>query len=506
MSTLDTVDPATVAHRRPRGRRWALGLAAATVVALPAAAVAGPGNVQGPDRISGPSSLRACPSGGVFTTDREMEPHLAVDPADPAHLIAVWQQDRTPNQGGGGARSIRAGVSTDGGLTWTNHDVAGLNVCTGGSDDAPLSDPVVSIDAAGRGYLITNRANRIAANIPAAVLLATSEPNTGGREWSTQTLAESACVQPGAAFCLERPFVAADPVTAGRAYAVWVDIVTRQTMFAVATPDAAGRPQFGPPQQLTTTTDAIPTNELVLPGAAHQQRDVILDVVSTGAVPIGGQSQVRVLRGHRQGATVQWDTTPVFQRTFPALPLAQAPGALPGTNLDRVVATNDATVAVGRDGTVFLAWPQHPADAQPGQHRSQIWLTTSTDQGQTWSTPRVVLDRPYLLFTTELAVSRDDTLALTFYVDRGGDAEHWAVDYRLAHAHDGDTAWAERTLSTFNMHATASASGPSGREYRVGEYQGLVGAPRGFVSVFVQGTTDMDNVTDTFAARINPRP
>ena len=53
---------------------------------------------------------------GVLYSGAEVEPMVAVDPANSQHLIGVWQQDRWSS---GGAAGQLAGVSFDGGRTWS---------------------------------------------------------------------------------------------------------------------------------------------------------------------------------------------------------------------------------------------------------------------------------------------------------------------------------------------------------------------------------------------------
>src|SRR5438105_7333570 len=65
----------------------------------------------------------------AFFADTEVEPFLAFDPADPAHLVGVWQQDR---YSGGGVAGLLASVSFDAGKTWTTTS-APFSHCTGGT-------------------------------------------------------------------------------------------------------------------------------------------------------------------------------------------------------------------------------------------------------------------------------------------------------------------------------------------------------------------------------------
>src|SRR5438105_1464158 len=83
----------------------------------------------------------------------EVEPFLAVDPGNPAHLIGVWQQDR---YSGGGAIGLLAGVSFDSGKTWATTS-APFSHCTGGTASngggyQRASDPWVAIAPDGTAY------------------------------------------------------------------------------------------------------------------------------------------------------------------------------------------------------------------------------------------------------------------------------------------------------------------------------------------------------------------
>ena len=81
------------------------------------------------------------PAGAVAYTDAEVEPHLAIDPANANHLVAAWQQDRLSD---GGARGLATSVSVDGGATWSRPQPAPFTQCAGGAF-ARASDPWVAI-------------------------------------------------------------------------------------------------------------------------------------------------------------------------------------------------------------------------------------------------------------------------------------------------------------------------------------------------------------------------
>src|SRR3954454_6426483 len=118
--------------------------AVATVLALAAttAAVAALTSVVSAD----PSPVAACTApagGGTSFVDTEVEPFNAVNPANPANQIAVWQQDRWSN---GGAHALMSAASFDSGATWGSQQVLPFNSCaTGGLPYDRATDPWVSI-------------------------------------------------------------------------------------------------------------------------------------------------------------------------------------------------------------------------------------------------------------------------------------------------------------------------------------------------------------------------
>src|SRR2546428_8046933 len=77
-----------------------------------------------------PSCAPAFP-GETNYFNAEVEPRVAVDPLNAKHIVGVWQQDRWAF---GGALGLVAGVSWDGGKTWTR-SMAAFDRCAGGTPD-----------------------------------------------------------------------------------------------------------------------------------------------------------------------------------------------------------------------------------------------------------------------------------------------------------------------------------------------------------------------------------
>src|ERR687888_1696560 len=111
---------------------WRLGaLMACLGVALLVAPGAG-ASVTTPVQVTGPSPfVPGCagpghdPTGTLFENG-EVEPWVAVDPANPMHISGSWQQDRWSD---GGAHGLAASPSTNGGSSWNSTTFADFSRC-----------------------------------------------------------------------------------------------------------------------------------------------------------------------------------------------------------------------------------------------------------------------------------------------------------------------------------------------------------------------------------------
>ena len=135
-------------------RRIATGAAALALLAFAGLALA----ASGPVDASGLSPFAACTIGGPGTNhpNSEVEPFVAVNPANPSNIIGVFQQDRWSN---GGAHGLVASTSHDGGSSWTE-SWAHFSNCSGGTaanggDYARASDPWVTFAPNGDVYQIS---------------------------------------------------------------------------------------------------------------------------------------------------------------------------------------------------------------------------------------------------------------------------------------------------------------------------------------------------------------
>src|SRR5262249_29182499 len=155
---------------------------------------------------------------GTNYVNAEVEPFVAVDPASPSHLIAVFQQDRWSN---GGARGLVTAVSADGGSSWkeptppTFSTCAGGTAANGGAYDRP-SDPGIGSGPDGRPSQVSWPVNA-PQTIPA--ILASTSTDGGPTGSGPATIQRDN--SPDHFVFNDKESVTADPFKAGTAYVVW---------------------------------------------------------------------------------------------------------------------------------------------------------------------------------------------------------------------------------------------------------------------------------------------
>ena len=134
-------------------------------------------------RVTGPTPFSAnclaVPAGATTYTNAEVEPHLAINPSNPNHLVAAWQQDRLSD---GGARGLVTAVSVDGGTTWSRPQASPFTQCAGNSY-ARASDPWVAVsDSAVLQIGIAFSGSASTAGARSTVLV--SRSGDGGTTWA----------------------------------------------------------------------------------------------------------------------------------------------------------------------------------------------------------------------------------------------------------------------------------------------------------------------------------
>jgi hypothetical protein len=440
--------------------------------------------------VSGPSPFSATCGAGTGTAfiNAEVEPSLAVNPADPRHLVAMWQQDRWSN---GSARGLVSAVSRDGGLTWSTRPMA-FSRCGGGTpanggDFDRATDPWVSIgpDGAAWAMSLSTTGGSFTAGSVNAMLVARS--TDGGSTWG----AAVPVITDTAPYFNDKNAITADPHDPRYAYAVWDRLQSGA----------------GGPAMLARTTDGgaswEPARAIFDPGATSQTIGNVVVVPSPGtlvnvALRLDGISgggprsgSVIAIRSEDRGAT--W-SEPV--RIAEHL-------AVGARDPDTGTAIRDGAIipaaAAGPGGTVHVAWQDSRFSG--GAHDA-ILYARSADGGRTWSAPVRVNGEPTVAaFTPAVHALADGTVGVTYYDlrDNTPDPASLPAGYWLARSADG-TAWTETRLAgPFDL-----ATAPNANGLFLGDYMGLAGAGGEFLSLYVRTTGDPANRSDVLFARAAP--
>lgn len=421
---------------------------------------------------------------GIAYAGSEVEPYLAVNPANPDNLIAVWQQDRWSN---GAARGLAGAYSFDGGGTWTPVTVP-FSRCSGGhagngGDWERATDPWVSFAPDGTAHWMALALNNVR-NGDNAMLA--SRSTDGGRTWSAPATLRR---DDGSSFN-DKNAITADPTDARFVYAVW-DRLTGNN---------------GPTWFARTGDGGLtwePAREIYFPGFNRQTINNQVVVLPDGTLVlhftelstvVNAGLLLRILRSADKGAT--W-SAPITIATFASVgtvDVATGTAVRDGSIL--------ASIAAGADGTLVLAWQ----DARFSTGHDAIAFSRSSDGGLTWSAPvRVNGDPSVPAFLPAVAIRDDGTIGVAYYDFRANtpDAATIPTLHWLATSSDGLT-WTERVIGEAFDYARAPRAGD---RLFLGDYMAMVPIGTSFVALKAQTTADPASASDVTAALVrSPAP
>ncbi|SIT46401.1 BNR/Asp-box repeat-containing protein [Paraburkholderia piptadeniae] len=443
-----------------------------------------------------PSPFANCTIGGPGTNfvNAEVEPWLAVNPANQSNLIGVWQQDRWSN---GGAHGLVAGYSFDGGQTWKQTNLP-FSACANGLGYERASDPWVSIGPDGTAYSVSISFNQSNNNNAVAAAVSTD----GGITWGNLSVL-IANNEPTVQFFNDKESVTANPIKAGVAYAVW---------------DRLELPNGNPYANLHTAAFRGPAyfSKTVDGGKTWSSPSVIVKVPSRQQT-IGNQ----IVVNSRTGTLYDFFNliTPPFSVTANKVAFIKSTDDGATWTKPQIIAdlrtvgvTDPNTTEPLRTGDII---PEPAIDPTTGQlyvvwqdsrfnggQFDEIALSTSTDGGKTWSSPiRVNTPTGRAAFNPSIRVNSAGTVAVTYYDLRDLQAGNMTTlptnIWRTTSTNGGQSFGGEVNVAgPFDMRTAPNAEG-----FFVGDYQGLDVRGTSFVPFFVQTNSgNTTNRTDVFAA------
>ena len=394
-----------------------LAVAVAAVGALTAAADTGHGGDHDDlARVSAATPFSADCNGPAFAVsaayvNAEVEPYVAVNPANVKNLIAVYQQDRYPDDG---ANGVLAATSFDGGASWqvpelryqpTFSRCAGGNEANGGDFDM-ASDPWVDIAPDGTAYFAALSFNK--SNPGTAEFVSVS--TTGGRSWERPVAVIRENIPDVSD---ERPSVTADPTRAHTAYLVWA---RHRTAPASAAGGAVYFSRSTDGGKHWSMARAIYETAIGMQTSANQivvtPNGELVNVFNELALDTGSRhprhDRIAVIRSTDGGSSWSQPTTVA----------SSAVAAVADPRTGEPIRAGDSFTDIAVDprpgsNTIYAVW----ADSRFTDGRSQqIVLAKSTDGGRSWTEPVAVpADQPAQNFVPAVAVNNLGEVAVTYY-------------------------------------------------------------------------------------------
>ena len=500
--------------RASRLKRWA---AVAVAAAGSLFAVGGAAGVVTPPVVaSGPSPFTGCTADDPTTQQQfstlypnaEPEPRAAINPANPANIVGMYQQDRWNN---GGARGLVASTSQNGGATWQPVVIPGITKCSNGAYDR-ASDPWVSFAPNGDLYAISLTFDVFDPSNGIFV----SKSTNGGASWSAPIP-----VAADDTFGLDKQSITADPYDSNYVYAVWDRFTSppgfppsengrfharsyvQQAWFSRTTNGGtsweAPRVAFNPGTQAGTIGSIIN----VLPDRTLVDGLVVFSDHKQSSTQLRGVS-IAVIRSTDLGQT--WSKKPIiiapydptfFGATDPDTGHPIRSGGLPDFTVDPA------------NGNLYAVWE----DDRPTTGVDAIQFSQSTDGGLTWSTPIKINQTPTNIpagsqqaFTPTVKVAANGTVGVTHYDFRNNTAalglptDYWFVSCQAGCADASHWGGEQHVAGPFDEEQAADAGG-----YFLGDYEGMVTSGNAFGPFFVQAVSRAaGNPSDVFYATVTP--
>jgi len=446
---------------------------------------------------------------GTNFVDSEVEPWVDVNPADPDNIVAIWQQDRWSD---GGSRGNVAGVSLDGGSTWSIVPIPGITDCTGGPWER-ASDPWVSFSPDGTLHQMslvfqTNPPlDRIGGFGPNG--MAVSKSSDGGLTWSDPIMLIE---DDDPRILNDKNSLTADPTDAKFVYAIWdrlqitaADAINPENVrpgrgIALGVRIGYG---FKGPIYFARSTDGgdiwEPARKIYDPGANNQTIGNQIVVLPDGTLAdffteilnfknndqngLGFNFNLALLKSENKGETWLPKNKPIrAARIF-------SNGAV---TPDDLVPVRDASIlfdiAVDPvDGSIYAVWQDNRFSGF-----EEVAFSMSADGGYTWSAPVKVNQTPASTtnplraqaFLPSIVVT-DDTLSVTYYDFRNDDDVGELADYFAAFCSENcsdQNSWgneARLTEASFNYLNAPDAGG-----LFLGDYEGLASDGINYLPVF----------------------
>ncbi len=425
------------------------------------------------------------------------EPHISVDPLDPAHLVAGSKMYQNLAEY---KFKIGTNFSFDAGQNWgDNGHLPGYPVQNGDEGDGYhiTSDVWTAFDDEGNAYaMVLDSPPDQTPQLPSGWGMNVHKSTDGGKTWSDPIPIEKKSDP------VTRELLLADKNTitvdnygadgdgkTGNIYACWgEDAPVSNLSIRVSRSTDAGQTWF--PGIPVSGADQSVIGCYVLVGPPDKPGEP--GPLYVFWLDFGGDGAIRMAKSTNGGQT--------FSPPSTVAEIQQQPRQLPTSAFRNLSIPYAAVDPV--NGTVYVTWgdyhktvegeecfpdPRAPADQVCD---GDIVLVKSTDGGDTWSDPIRVNQDPVGngadQFQPALAVTDHGQLNMMWF-DRRNDPQNFYIDTYAARSNDGGQTWTETRVTTDMWDPSVNPPiSPSGQF--IGDYQGMA-ANDCFAYPFWQDTT-----------------
>ncbi|MEP7360105.1 MAG: sialidase family protein [Chloroflexota bacterium] len=412
----------------------------------------------------------------------EVEPMVAVNPANRRNVIGVVQQDRWND---GGAHGLVAMWSKDGGQTFHVVPLPFSSCAPGGLNYERASDPWVSIGPDGTAYTVSISFDENTTR--GAIGAATS--TDGGKSWGN--LVELATPD---GFFDDKESVTADPTIPGTAYLLWDRLpyfgdwpgpamMSKTTDFGVTWSDPV---EITPPSTKTATLGNVllvdPNNGTLYDFFDHFAQN-------------SDKAKYMVIKSTDGGDT--WSSPTLIAQDFGIQtvdPHHGGPDIRDGWEI--ISAAIDPNT-----GRLYAVWQ----DARYTNGSLNQVLISSSANGNNWTHPFVVSRTiGQAAFTGTVAVNGAGQVGVTYYDFRKFDPSKPGLptSYWMRISPAGGTNFGPDINvagAPFNMLKAPDAGGRF-----LGDYEGLAARGNKFVALYCVATNRAHNRSDCYVAQVKP--
>jgi hypothetical protein len=420
--------------------------------------------------VTAPLTAEERTTSGSVTLDSEVEPMVSVNQSNRSNVVGMWQEDRWTT---GGSRNLVLGTSFDGGTTWTNIPLRGVGIVAGGEFQR-VTDPWVDFGPSNRVYAFSLGFDDTGPDNGLFVSTSTD----GGSTWGAPV---AVIIDRQFEFFNDKNAMAADDVSSGsnrgNVYLAWDRLVE----------DPLGQPFVG------TFTGPAMFSRSTNGGASFSAPQVIFDTGTNkqtiGNVPVVlPNGDVVVLGTYYENSSFGKNSAKLWTTvskdggaTFAAPRLTLDMQSLPVPGLR----TGDGigSFAAAPDGTLYATWQD--VRFSNGK-RNDVLVTSSRDEGQTWSMPLKANDTPagaQDAFLPAVSVDARGRVGILYYDLRDDtstkDGSFLTAEWFTTSKDGRRWSASQRVTPTFDYAAAPPAGG-----YFLGDYQGLDTAGNVFQAFF----------------------